>query len=326
MSDQDFWDNWINTPTFELSPIEKPDMSPFLFHMTGENAIHAILKGQGSEVSLPEKHGWIQSNIPESNTYGNYNAPVVCLTESPIFCLDFFRFRSHRRWKENQRFGVGFSKTSFVGKKVRPCIYAESSLCRQINRLGHKIDQINELAERLETQDRKLVADFSSLINSIYPLTVSLSETNRYQGFMWEREWRLPSSDGLSFHYSDIKVVCCPSEETSTIKEILVDYEQNIQFVNTWIEYNEVTDYLVNRERNHQFQSRENATNQQVLNNAKRSVKQMKRTISELERYMSVTNRFKEHSNEIQENINNIKQQILEREVQMKQLEKTNDK
>jgi DNA-binding helix-hairpin-helix protein with protein kinase domain len=143
---------------------------------------------------------------------------------------------------------------------------------------------------------------------------------------MWEREWRLPSSDGLSFHYSDIKVVCCPSEETSTIKEILVGYEQNIQFVNTWIEYNEVTDYLVNRERNYQFKSRENTANEQVLDSAKKSVKQMKRTISELERYMSVTNRFREHSNEIQRGIENLRQQIVEREEQIQELQISNKK
>lgn len=326
MSPQDFRDNWIDTPTFELTPVEKPDMSPFLFHMTGENTIYSILNGEGKEESLSEGYGWIRSSIPESKPSSTYNAPVVCLTESPIFCLDFFRFRSYRRWIGNQRFGIGFSKTSLVNRLVRPCIYAESDLCKRINRLYHQIDKINELAESIPVKDRSIITDISSLINSIYPLTVSLNENNHLQGFMWEREWRLPSSDGLSFHYSDIKVVCCSSEETNRIKEILAGYEQNIQFVNTWVEYNEVTDYLSNRERSYQLNNRENATNQQILSSAKISVKQMKRTISELERYMSVTNRFREHSNEIQENINNIKQQILEREVQMKELEKINNK
>lgn len=327
MSNQDFYDNWVDTPTFELTPVEKPDMSPFLFHMTGENTIYSILNGEGREESLSEAYGWIKSSIPESSTpTSKYIAPVVCLTESPIFCLDFFRFRSLRRWISNQRFGIGFSKTSLVNKFVRPCVYAESGLCTQINRLYHQIDKINELAESLPVKDRSIMTDISSLINSIYPLTISLNENSRLQGFMWEREWRLPSSDGLSFHYSDIKVVCCPSEETNRIKEILAGYEQNIQFVNTWVEYNEVTDYLSNRERSYQFNNRENATNKQILSSAKKSVKQMKRTISELERYMSVTNRFREHSNEIQENINNIRQQILEREEQVKKLEKVNKK
>jgi hypothetical protein len=41
---------------------------------------------------------------------------------------------------------------------------------------------------------------------------------------------------------------------------------------------------------------------------------------------MTVTNKFREHSNEIQENIRNLNQQILEREVQIQELQKSNKK
>ena len=36
----------ITTPTFSLTPVEKPDASPFLIHMTGRDSLVNILKGE----------------------------------------------------------------------------------------------------------------------------------------------------------------------------------------------------------------------------------------------------------------------------------------
>lgn len=41
----------INTKTLELRPFEKSDMSPFLVHMTTENAIKSILESSTKEFS-----------------------------------------------------------------------------------------------------------------------------------------------------------------------------------------------------------------------------------------------------------------------------------
>jgi hypothetical protein len=37
----------ILTPTFQLTPLEKPDMSPYLVHMTGKGSLVNTLKGDG---------------------------------------------------------------------------------------------------------------------------------------------------------------------------------------------------------------------------------------------------------------------------------------
>ncbi|MDR2972620.1 MAG: hypothetical protein LBU83_11955, partial [Bacteroidales bacterium] len=41
------WTHYQNTtPTFELTSIEKPDLSPFLTYMTGKNTLIRILRGR----------------------------------------------------------------------------------------------------------------------------------------------------------------------------------------------------------------------------------------------------------------------------------------
>jgi hypothetical protein len=90
----------IDTPTFRLSPVEKPDLSPFLFHMTGRQEIKSILSPD--IVNFPKDNGFLLSSVPEAQAEDrNYDAEVVCLTESPTFCLDFFRYRSFRRWQRD---------------------------------------------------------------------------------------------------------------------------------------------------------------------------------------------------------------------------------
>ena len=94
-----YWKNYeINTPTFQLTPIEKPDMSPFLVHMTGKEQIIHILRGQNAPEKLEDGYGFLKAAVPKQST-GGYTAEVVCFTDSPTFALDFFRYRSFQRWK-----------------------------------------------------------------------------------------------------------------------------------------------------------------------------------------------------------------------------------
>merc|ERR1739848_108017 len=88
------WSEFANTtPTFKLTPVEKPDMSPYLIHLTGKKAIKSILKGEDRPIGQDE--GFLKACVPESNQ-NHYDAKVVCFTDSPTFALDFFRYRSKR--------------------------------------------------------------------------------------------------------------------------------------------------------------------------------------------------------------------------------------
>ncbi|MDZ8263641.1 hypothetical protein [Nostoc sp. ChiQUE01b] len=155
--------------------------------------------------------------------------------------------------------------------------------------------------------------------------SVSLNENSRYQGFMWEREWRYPSDDGLEFNYSDIKIVCSPPEEADEIKEILSEYIHNIQFVNAWSEYNNVTDYLAKRERDSQIKNVTNASKQKILSLANKSIKQMKRTMLELERYLEVVNTFARGSAEVKQQIENLRRQVSDKEEEIQKLQQENN-
>lgn len=226
----------IDTPTFKITSVEKPDMSPFLFHMTGGEALTSILTGAG--MTLPENTGFLRSCIPESS--GNYNAKVVCFTESPTFALDFFRYRSFARWSNDQRFGIGFDKSELVRCNVRPCVYADSQLTSDINKIKKHFDL-------LPMADQQLSSLFKSFIDRIYPLTTPLLEEELFQGYMWEREWRHTDPKGLIFPYRAIKIICCPESEEQAIRKILGRYSTDIKFVRSWKEYNEVTSFLKNR-------------------------------------------------------------------------------
>lgn len=243
---------FISTPTFDLSPIEKPDMSPFLIHMTGKDAILSIL--QGEEDICEPGEGCILAAIPMySNSKNTFDAELICFTESPTFAVDFFRYRRVERWEADQRFGIGFSKSALVRRGVRPAIYLEDGLNAQLINLFLKNEkkivsfQKKQEEEGLSDAQRRRLQELLELhviLENIYPLLFPLSESSRFQGFMWEREWRYFSQPELIFNYQDIEIICCPEEEEPQIKEILGEYAESIVFIRAWDEYSDVTQYL----------------------------------------------------------------------------------
>ena len=247
--DEISWSDWskyykINTPTFRLAPVEKPDMSPFLVHMTGKQAIIKILLGNGAPKDLPSGYGYLQANVPEYNSKGTFDAKVVCFTESPTFALDFFRYRSIERWKADQRFGIGFDKSALVALGARPVIYVEDDVMKTINFLYHRI---NDDGIQI-SPDKELNAKVNFILEKMYPLLYPLLENHPSQGFMWEREWRYPDPNGFIFDYQAIRVICCPRDEEDGIREILGGVADQITFVRTWQEYDDVTSYLRRQE------------------------------------------------------------------------------
>ncbi|OOE94331.1 hypothetical protein BZG76_01330 [Salinivibrio sp. AR647] len=232
----------IDTPTFRLSPVEKPDMSPYLFHMTGKSQLLAILQPEADE--MPEQHGFLRASVPEAQGEDrNYDARVVCFSESPIFALDFFRYRSFRRWRDNQMYGIGFDKSRLSSLGARPCIYADDELKNDIVILKNLIEQTN-------IEDERISERVTSLINGSYPLLMPLLENSHSQGFMWEREWRYfnERDNGLVFPHDTIRIVCCPRNEEQELRDCLGATASSIEFVHSWNEYNEVTNFLKSRD------------------------------------------------------------------------------
>ncbi len=121
------WDEYrIDTPAFRLTSLEKPDMSPYLVHMTGHAAILGILNsgnvGQGK----------ITATVPRQRKVQWYDSPVVCFTESPLFAIDAFRYIKFQRWQEDMRYGLGFSKEGLAKRGSRPVLYADSDLISRL--------------------------------------------------------------------------------------------------------------------------------------------------------------------------------------------------
>lgn len=257
-----YWKDYeIDTPTFELTPGEKSDMSPFLIHLTGKEQIFSILKGKDQSDKNNFGWGYLQANIPETNTDSRYKAKVVCFTESPIFTLDFFRYRNYKRWKNDHRYGIGFNKKVLVNRGVRPVIYADEEFINYIIKSWNKL--IGETSENQSKISKKSTNRASNnkpktrtlelidILNKIYPLLFPLLEYKDKQGFMWEREWRYPNEEGLEFSHEDIKIICCPKEEEIEIQKIIGKKIANkIKFIRTWEEYEEITDYIISQEKN----------------------------------------------------------------------------
>jgi hypothetical protein len=235
----------IDTPTFSLSPVEKPDMSPHLVHMTGKDAIAKILRGEGSPVQLARGNGFLMAVVPsyEGQAEPIFTRPVVCFTESPTFALDFFRYRSYRRWNDDQRFGIGFHKGKLAERGVRPVLYLDAEMrayLRSLARLGEAAEWRLSASDAVNKRMRALV---EGLIGFVFPLL----EDHPYEGFMWEREWRAGFAEGFPFAHTDIEIICCPADEETEIREILGG-GATVRFVRTWLEYDDVTSFLQHRE------------------------------------------------------------------------------
>ena len=227
------WNEYrIDTPAFRLTSLEKPDMSPYLVHMTGRAAILGILNsgnvGQGK----------ITATVPRQRRTQWYDSPVVCFTESPLFAIDAFRYIKFQRWQEDMRYGLGFSKEGLAKRGSRPVLYADSDLVSTLKSLRDVSASAEQSALKECTQ---------SLVQAVLPLTNSLMEYEAKQGFIWEREWRHPDPEGFVFDYKDIEIICCPDEERAEVVNLLGEYAGGIRFVNSWSQYDDVTAFLSSR-------------------------------------------------------------------------------
>jgi hypothetical protein len=232
----------IATPTFSLTPVEKPDMSPYLVHMTGKDQIAAILKGEGNEVAKQSGQGFLKASIP-SQSRGNYFAEVVCFTESPTFAVDFFRYRVFKRWQDDVLYGIGFSKKLLVGKGVLPAIYLSAASTQRLVSLHKALEGQHEEFAAGSVQVK--LRDFFGVL---YPLCTPLLENEPTQGFSWEREWRYTELPGLLFDHTDVRVICCPDAEKDGIRELLGSHSGKVTFVRSWVEFSDVRDFLSRQE------------------------------------------------------------------------------
>lgn len=233
----------IATPTFRLTPVEKPDMSPYLVHMTGRAEIAAILRGDNAPPGLEAECGFLQAGIP-TQSKGAFFADVVCFTESPTFAIDFFRYRSYARWRANQLYGVGFAKESLVTEGVMPAIYLSHADTTRLVALYEGI-LLQDEAFAAESLEQRLI----EFVEGIYPLSTPLLELEGDQGFLWEREWRYPRPPGFAFPHEDVRVICCPEEEQAEIADLLGNHAAAVTFVRTWTEFSDVTDYLARQRK-----------------------------------------------------------------------------
>ncbi|MEH2192716.1 MAG: hypothetical protein V7K98_08745 [Nostoc sp.] len=317
-----FWKSYeIGTPTFQLTPVEKPDMSPFLVHMTGKNQILHILKGENASEELGKGQGFLRAAVPEHSA-STYTAKVVCFTESPTFALDFFRYRSFPRWKTDQRFGLGFDKTNLVSREVRPAIYAGSDLTKQIIYLYNHIQE-NQISEDGNLNDR-----LTDLLESTYRLLFPLLEDEPRQGYMWEREWRATNESGFIFSHEDIRIICCPQEEEGSIRDILGTAANGIQFIRAWREYDDVTRFLKRQQqtwRECDERLSQVEMEDQKIQQIRELIEQYQIAKNSLMSYQEFITRFDSDKEKIERELHEITQKIDGLQTQLTELEKNED-
>lgn len=226
-------------PTFELTPLHKPDMSPYLVHLTSRNNLLNILTGKGSTTVLSQEQGFLKSSLPNYTT-SQYHNEVVSFTESPLHTLDFFRLRSQARFKDDQQYGIGFSKSALVKQGVRPVLYLDKESNKAL--LGI-IENVNKDFFRIS--DSSIRNEYlKKCLSKLKSLMFPLFEDSEKQGFMWEREWRWPNTEGMVFNIADIRVICCPSANKVELIKLLNPFSENICFVENWSEYDEYTLFI----------------------------------------------------------------------------------
>jgi len=213
----------MSIKAFDIEPKIKPDMSKYLIHMTGKDALCSILKG-----GRRKGEGLIKSQVPNGSKGDNFNSKISCFTETPTFALGGFITISKRRASENMIFGIGFRKTYMVENNVRPTIYLDNSLLSKIFSL--KNNDIN--------------SDVNNVIHTIKSLAHPLGEASNRQGFTWEREWRFIDDKGFFFDHKAIEVIFCPEEEQHDLKYLLGSHSKRIRFIDSCEQYKEYTNHI----------------------------------------------------------------------------------
>ncbi|WP_278492017.1 hypothetical protein [Acinetobacter gyllenbergii] len=323
-SNKKIWNDLrILKKALQLSPIEKPDMSPFLVHMTGKDQILKIL-----ESSENNDCGVIKAFIPSQSKSSWYDRAVVCFTESVLHSIDSFRYIAFNRFESNLFYGIGFSKEKMaIRHKVKPALYMDKNTIGNLANLDKFIKEIEgELTE--ENSNLKLILD--ELIPFITPVFQDIDR----QGYTWEREWRYFNSfeKDFEFQYKDIAIICCPVSEKRAIEERLGVHAEKVRFVSTWGDYNEVVDFMKSREHNYFFNEHidcEESLNRLIvkereLNRAKSQLESYRdyasnlaNQISDLEKYIEIhddsLNKLSEKIEEISKNytINSYKKDII---------------
>lgn len=223
------YDKWkkyeIKTKTFELRPFEKPDMSPYLIHMTNEVSLLSIWESSK-----------LVATTPSESMSDWYSEKIVCFTDSPTFSIDFFRYKAYKRWKADLRFWIGFSKLKLAQKGVRPALYVDRS---------ELISSIIKSKRILSKEDNKsnVTTILKEIVDQVAPFMTPLDHNHDKQGFLWEREWRYANED-FCFDIGDIEIICCPRKHRNQIIEKLGVEGSHIKFIETWAEYDEVSTYL----------------------------------------------------------------------------------
>lgn len=318
------WSDWkrnykVTTPTFQLTAVEKPDMSPFLVHMTGKDAIHSILNGKKATQPIPYGAGYLKANVPEYDQ-SVIQAPVVCFTESPTFALDFFRYRSFDRWKADQRYGIGFDKTIMAEVGVRPVVYVDESLRKNLIYLAKRLKENNgTFANEVRLNDVLI-----DTLTSLLPIAFPLLEDRKEQGFIWEREWRHPNPEGFVFSHQAIKIICCPEREEPKIREILGDVADEIQFIRAWREYDDVTSYLTRQKPVWQAQAaryKKAATLQEAASRLRMLIRQQRTAYNSLESYSEYIEYLGREMRRATEEQNLLAREISELEKELKSVE-----
>lgn len=283
------------TRTFDLTPGEKPDMSPYLFHLTTKDSLINILEHQKLILIIP------RGANKEKHPY-----KMVCFTESPPFALDFFRYRwSDRKDRINLEYGLGFSKETMVHKGVYPTVYLDESLFSYVKDLKKRVDGSQKSTNEMKKEMELLIAQISPLF-----------ENADLRGYTWEREWRCTRGDSLEFDYVDIRYICCPRAEQEAIRKIIEDSNeveaiQHIQFLENWQEYDEITTFLQRRQFTGDDELEELLAEKCRTNNLINYYNSHYKKIDELKTHLNqVVNYINNKKEEIQDSIN--REAILE--------------
>jgi len=166
------------------------------------------------------------------------------------------------------------------------------------------------------TDNGGIVKDKKELFSRIKPLLFPLLEETTLQGFMWEREWRCPDEGGMTFSHKAVKIICCPAGERDEIIEVLGEQAADIEIVESWKEYDDVTNYLKRRQRETKTEVLSKISEIKDFKTLNELKTHNERTLNTLEGYYSV---FKETVSSLEGN--NINGMIEEMKAKSKEID-----